>query len=215
MANPQCTACGVIHQRGQCRYDLPRQEITPAICCVVYLTTIGVLFFFILFVLFFYNLADKQQLCYIELFADSVSVSNANVSAADWRIGVVATSPVIHRKISLHTLKSRLLRGDQVISNSSSSSSSEFFGESVNGNKANVVFEKVVMPEVTGDVIWDFRVEILSAVSIDVNHGNGFLMVTCPDISVKFTTDTTTGNVMGSLLGNIRRCDYICQHKLA
>ncbi|XP_010495353.1 PREDICTED: uncharacterized protein LOC104772438 [Camelina sativa] len=155
-----------------------------------------------------YNLTRNQEnvekvQCYssftaLEVFADSVSVSNTNVSDADWRIGLVATSPVTDCKFSLHTLKSRLLRGDQVIS-----------------NKTNVVFEKVVMPEVTaGDVIWDYRVETWFAVNTRFMYGNGFLMATCPDISVKFTGNTT-GNVMGSLLGNRRRCDYIFQEMLA
>ncbi|EOA23057.1 hypothetical protein CARUB_v10003827mg [Capsella rubella] len=143
--------------------------------------------------------------CYIELFADSVSVSSSN-----WRVGLIATSPVSDCEISLRALKSSLIRGDQVISNSSS----EFFGQFVTGNKIDVVFQNVVMPAVIGDVIWDFRVQVWSAVDTHVRFGNGFLMVSCPDIPVKFTTDTA-GNVMGSLLGNIRRCDYIYQKKLA
>ncbi|XP_010456628.1 PREDICTED: uncharacterized protein LOC104738092 [Camelina sativa] len=159
---------------------------------------------------------EKVQ-CYssftaLELFADSVSVSNTNVSAADWTMGLVATSPVTDCKFSLHTLKSRLLRGDQVISNSSSPS--EIFGEFGSGNKPNIVFEKVVMPEVTGDVVWDYRVETWFAVNTRFTYGNGFLMATCSDISVKFTGNTT-GNVTGSLLGNRRRCDYIFQEMLA
>ncbi|KAG7556057.1 hypothetical protein ISN44_As11g021300 [Arabidopsis suecica] len=160
-------------------------------------------------------LASVRDSCYLEFFADSVSVSNANVNAnvstADWRIGFVATSPVTGCKISLNRVQSRLFRGDQVISNSSSPSS-DYFEQFVAGDKTNVRFEKVVMPEDIDDVIWDFRVEIMSAVNTDKNV-NGFLMATCPDIPVKFTTDPA-GNVVGSLFGNMRRCDFIFQHKL-
>ncbi|EOA22193.1 hypothetical protein CARUB_v10002765mg [Capsella rubella] len=143
-----------------------------------------------------------------KLFANSVSVSNANananVSGADWMISFVAKSPVTDCKISLHSLKSRLLRGNQVIS---SSSPADIFGKYVAADKTNVVFGKVIMSEVIGDVIWNFRVEFVSGVKTDAIYGNGFLMATCPDIPVKFTTDST-GKVMGSLLGNMRRCEY-------
>ncbi|KAG7551474.1 hypothetical protein ISN45_Aa06g021470 [Arabidopsis thaliana x Arabidopsis arenosa] len=145
-----------------------------------------------------------------ELFADSVSVSNANVSAANWTIGFVAKSPNTGCKISLHTLNARLLRGGEVISKSASLSS-DFF---VTGGKPNVffdkpdvLFEKVVMPEVSGDVIWDLRVEILFALDTDALYLHGFLIAVCPAIPVKFTTDPA-GKVMGSLLGHMRWCDY-------
>ncbi|KAL9280219.1 hypothetical protein AtEden1_Chr5g0105451 [Arabidopsis thaliana] len=153
------------------------------------------------------------QSCYVELFTNSVSVSNANanVSAADWTIGFVARSPVTGCEVSIHTLNSRLLRGSEVISKSSSSPSSGYF---VTGNKTDVVFEKVVMPKVIGDVIWDARVEIMFAMNTDVRYLNGFLMAACPRIPVKFTTDQA-GKVTGSLLGNVKRCDYIFQNHLA
>ncbi|KAG7603049.1 hypothetical protein ISN45_At05g020510 [Arabidopsis thaliana x Arabidopsis arenosa] len=150
---------------------------------------------------------------HIDLFTNSVSVSNANanVSAADWTIGFVARSPVTGCEVSIHTLNSRLLRGSEVISKSSSSPSSGYF---VTGNKTDVVFEKVVMPKVIGDVIWDARVEIMFAMNTDVRYLNGFLMAACPRIPVKFTTDQA-GKVTGSLLGNVKRCDYIFQKHLA
>ncbi|CAL9239569.1 unnamed protein product [Arabidopsis halleri] len=150
----------------------------------------------------------------LTLFANSVSVTNVdvkpNVSAADWRIGFAANSPVTGCKISLRTLSSRLLRGDQVISNSSSW---EYFGEFVPQDKTNIVFEKVVMPKLIGDMIWNLRVDIMYAVKTDVRYINGLLMADCPDIPVKFRTDAT-GKVMGTLLGNVRRCEYIFQHDL-
>ncbi|CAL9231134.1 unnamed protein product [Arabidopsis halleri] len=154
--------------------------------------------------------------CYLEIFANSVSVSNANananVSVADWTIGFAARSPITNCKMSFQTLKSRLLRGDQVISNSLPPMS-EYIGQFVAGDMANVVFEKVVMPEVIGDVIWDFRVEVKYAMHIHAGDVTVLVMAVCPDIPVKFTTDSA-GNMMGSLLGNMRRCDYIIQDQL-
>lgn len=109
-------------------------------------------------------------------------------------------SPVSGCKIYLNRVQSRLLRGDEVLSKYSSPS---WDGA---GDKTNVVFEKVVMPEVIGDVIWNLRVEIMCSVKTDANFRNRFLIATCPDIPVKFTKDPA-GNVVGSLLGNMRRCD--------
>ncbi|KAL9811084.1 hypothetical protein AtNW77_Chr5g0106031 [Arabidopsis thaliana] len=139
----------------------------------------------------------------------SVSVSNANVSTADWTIGFVAKSPVTGCKISLHPLNARLLRGGEVISKSASYSSDYF----VTGDKPDVLFEKVVKPEVIGDVIWHLRVEVLFAMDTDVSCFNGFLIAVCPDIAVKFTTDPA-GKGMGSLLGHMRWCDYEFREKL-
>ncbi|EFH48247.1 predicted protein [Arabidopsis lyrata subsp. lyrata] len=155
---------------------------------------------------------DYDNAGHIDLFANSVSVSNANanVSAADWTIGFVARSPVTGCEVSIHTLNSRLLRGSEVISKSSSPSAGYF----VTGDKTEVVFEKVVMPKVIGDVIWDSRVEIMFAMNTNARYLNGFLMAACPAIPVKFTTDQA-GKVMGSLLGNVKRCDYIFQKQLA
>ncbi|XP_010456629.1 PREDICTED: uncharacterized protein LOC104738093 [Camelina sativa] len=150
---------------------------------------------------------DIRRICYVELFANSVSISNTNASAADWRVGFVARSPVTNCKVSLQTLKSRLLRGDKVMSDSLSQSSG-CSGQVLTRDKTNVVFENVVMPEVIDDVIWDFRVDIVSKVNTNVGDVTVFMMATCPDIPVKFTTDPA-GKVMGSLHGNMRRCDYI------
>ncbi|XP_010456630.1 PREDICTED: uncharacterized protein LOC104738095 [Camelina sativa] len=147
-----------------------------------------------------------------QLFVSSVSVSNAdpNVSAADWTIGFVARSPVTGCEISIQTLNSRLLRRGDVVSKSSSPS----LGYFVTGDKAEVVFEKVVMPGSIGDVVWDSQVEIMFAVNTNAMYLNGFLLAACPTIPVKITTDQA-GEVMGSLLGNMRRCDYIYQKNLA
>ncbi|CAA7058705.1 unnamed protein product [Microthlaspi erraticum] len=226
MATPHeasCRSCGLIRRHCQCHRqtsltgsDKPT-EITPACCCAYYISITLCLLAFPLICITIDKLFDASQIsCFLELFAESVSVSNenanTNVSAADWRIGFVARSPVTGCKISLHTLKSRLLLGDQVISNSTSPSL-DHFGRVVTGDKANLFFETVVMPEVTGDVVWDIRVEIIAGVKTDLKYGNGFLLVFCGDIPVKFTADPA-GSVIGSLLGNIRRCDYLFRNNL-
>ncbi|KAG7610003.1 hypothetical protein ISN44_As05g020490 [Arabidopsis suecica] len=177
MASYRCTSCGLIHQPGQCRRRGP-EDITPAHCCATYLGCLGFLFLIFLFALGMTAMFIDEDSCYLELFTDSVSVSNANVNAnvstADWRIG------------------------DEVLSKYSSPS---WDGA---GDKTNVVFEKVVMPEVIGDVIWNLRVEIMCSVKTDANFRNRFLIATCPDIPVELTKDPA-GNVVGSLLGNMRR----------
>lgn len=190
------------------RSDEP-MDITPACCCTWYSSLVGFVFLLSLYSFLLMKVSDKSY-CYVELFADSVSVSNANVSAANWTIGIVAKSPNTAYKISLHTLNARLLRGGEVISKSASLSSDFFVTggkPNVFFNKPDVLFEKVVMPEVSGDVIWDLRVEILFALDTDALYLHGFLIAVCPAIPVKFTTDPA-GKVMGSLLGHMRWCDY-------
>ncbi|KAL0843444.1 hypothetical protein Bca101_016689 [Brassica carinata] len=153
-----------------------------------------------------------------ELFAHSVSVSNstnaANVSTADWRTGLVAKSPVTRCKLSLHTVTSRLLRGDEVISKVSPSF--DEFGRLYESDKTDapvtiVDFKKVVTPVVNGSVVWDYRVE--SVVGLKAKSAHGFLSVICRDIPVKFTADEA-GNVVGSLLGGMRPCEYSLRDNL-
>ncbi|CAA7061115.1 unnamed protein product [Microthlaspi erraticum] len=118
-------------------------------------------------------------------------------------------SPVSDCKISLHTIKSRLLRADDVISESPTSV--DVFGRLVTEDKTDgkvlaVDFKTVAMPGVMAGVVRDYRVEIAAGVS--VYCGGGYLMVLCGDLPVKFTADPA-GNVIGSLLGNMKRCDYL------
>ncbi|XP_023635704.1 uncharacterized protein LOC111829902 isoform X2 [Capsella rubella] len=190
----RCTSCGLIHRPGRCNPqtsaappDVP-MDISPRCCCICYFSV-------------------------FELFANSVSVSyaNANVSTADWKIGFVAKSPITGCKVSIHTLNSRLVRSGEVVSKSSSPSSSYF----IPGDNTEVVFEKVVTPAVVGDVIWDSQAEIMFGINTDVKHLHGILLVACSNIPVKFTTEQATEEVVGSLLGNMRRCDYIYQQSLA
>ncbi|CAD5332347.1 unnamed protein product [Arabidopsis thaliana] len=189
MSRSRCISGGLINRPGQCNLETSRTpsdepiDITPEFCCTAYFFTTG----------------SSSLLLFLFFLA------------ADWTIGFVARSPVTGCEVSIHTLNSRLLRGSEVISKSSSSPSSGYF---VTGNKTDVVFEKVVMPKVIGDVTWNARVEIMFAMNTDVRYLNGFLMAACPRIPVKFTTDQA-GKVTGSLLGNVKRCDYIFQKLLA
>ncbi|CAH8389898.1 unnamed protein product [Eruca vesicaria subsp. sativa] len=223
MAINQCTSCGRTLQHCQCRRQArtirpyhPRPfEITPLCYCSCYSC------WTIVFVFVFLFLTGKifgEGGCYLELFAHSVSVSNtnvnANISTADWRIGLVAWSPVTSCKFSFHTIKSRLLRGKEVLSETSPSL--DGFGRVVTTDKLtdgpviNVDFKGVVTPgNIIGDVVRGYRVEISTGVDV----GDGFLMVLCGDLPVKFTADPA-GNVIGSLLGNMKRCDYVYEENL-
>ncbi|EOA22400.1 hypothetical protein CARUB_v10003035mg [Capsella rubella] len=87
-------------------------------------------------------------------------------------------------KASLHTMKSRLVRGDKLISESSSP---DYFGLLV-------------------EVLSSFKIEGRS------RYEDGFLILTCNNIPVNFTVDPA-GNVKGSLLGYMRPCEYIYQKK--
>ncbi|XP_018511022.2 uncharacterized protein LOC103845568 [Brassica rapa] len=158
---------------------------------------------------------DSTEAGHFDLFAHSVSVTNtnvnANISTADWRVGLVAMSPVTGCKISFHTIKSRLLRGEEVVSETSPSV--DGFGQVVTSDKTDgpvisVDFKGVVTPGIIGDVVRGYRVEVVAGVDSD-----GFLMVLCGDLPLKFTADPA-GNVIGSLLGNMKRCDYVFEDNL-
>ncbi|CAN7140514.1 unnamed protein product [Brassica rapa subsp. narinosa] len=222
MAISQCTSCGLNLQHCQCRRQAstttyprafdPPIEVTPVCYCGCYSC------WSIVVVLVFLFLSGKlfgEGGCYLELFAHSVSVSNtnvnANISTADWRVGLVAMSPVTGCKISFHTIKSRLLRGEEVVSETSPSV--DGFGQVVTSDKTDgpvisVDFKGVVTPGIIGDVVRGYRVEIVAGVDSD-----GFLMVLCGDLPLKFTGDPA-GNVIGSLLGNMKRCDYVFEDNL-
>ncbi|KAG5403521.1 hypothetical protein IGI04_009640 [Brassica rapa subsp. trilocularis] len=190
-------------------------------CCATYLCTIIFILVITLIsggMVLFDHLVLGKSACYIELFAHSVSVSNvtnaANVSTADWRTGLVAKSPVTRCKLSLHTVTSRLLRGDEVISQVSPSL--DDFGRLVTTEKNDepvtiVDFKHAVTSGVNGSVVWDYRVE--SVVGLKAEFAHGFLSVICSGIPVKFTTDAA-GNVFGSLLGGMRRCGYSLRDNL-
>lgn len=200
--------------------DVP-VEVTLGYCCATYFCTIIFILVITLIsggMVLFDHLVLGKSACYIELFAHSVSVSNvtnaANVSTADWRTGLVAKSPVTRCKLSLHTVTSRLLRGDEVISQVSPSL--DDFGRLVTTEKNDepvtiVDFKHAVTSGVNGSVVWDYRVE--SVVGLKAEFAHGFLSVICSGIPVKFTTDAA-GNVFGSLLGGMRRCGYSLRDNL-
>ncbi|KAG2333542.1 hypothetical protein Bca52824_004722 [Brassica carinata] len=191
-------------------------EFTPKYCCSFYFVTFISVFLFSIAFEGLNNLVQGKTTCYAELFAHSVSVSNAaNVSTADWRTVFIAKSPVTRCKLSLHTVTSRLLRGDEVISQVSPSL--DDFGRPVTSEKTDepvstVDFKNVVMtPVVNGSVVWDYRVE--SVVGLNAESAHGYMTVVCRDIPVKFTPDAS-GNVVGSLLGVMRPCEYSLRDNL-
>ncbi|EOA22505.1 hypothetical protein CARUB_v10003160mg, partial [Capsella rubella] len=193
-------------------------KLTPASFCVLYLLQTLTMFglFLVVYMVMVIPVNNLKGTCYLEVFADSFSVSNAsNTNAtADWNVGFTTRNPANGCKGSLHTYKSRLLRGDKLISESSAPDS---FGLLVKGKINDVplpyaVFKTVATPR--NAVVWDLRVEVLTSVKINgrSDNGNGFLIVTCRDIPVNFTADTA-GNVQGSLIGYMRPCEYLVQTK--
>ncbi|VVB16865.1 unnamed protein product [Arabis nemorensis] len=209
MARSQCTTCGLNRQNCQCSPPTGPVEITPSYCCSCYLWSTLIFSIVLLALAGIVTLLIGQNSCYFELFANSISATNANASNADWRIGFVAKSPVSGCKFSLYTLQSRLLRGGEVISEISPSLDS--LGQLVNAGETDgpvttVGFKNVVTPGVIGGVVWDFRVELVARVN--EHSGHGILTVLCGGLPVKFTADPA-GNVTGSLLGNMRRCEYL------
>ncbi|CAN8252544.1 unnamed protein product [Cochlearia groenlandica] len=163
------------------------------------LTFSGNLFFFV------------HESCYVDLFANSISVvSNANATAtADWRMSLIAKNPVTSCKTSLHTIKSRLLRGDEVISELNPSLDGfeqVITHDETDSSAITVRFKKVMMSRIINGLVWDYKVEIVAGVTAKGKHG--FLMMVCDDLPVKFTVDAA-GNAVGTLLGTMRRCDYL------
>ncbi|KAJ0261320.1 Uncharacterized protein HA466_0044640 [Hirschfeldia incana] len=196
-------------------------EVNLVYCCSTYFCSIILL---LVITLVFGGMTQLLHLsfgktaCYIELYAHSVSVSNvtnaANVSTADWRTGLTAKSPVTGCKLSLHTVTSRLLLGDEVISQVSPTL--DDFGRLVESDETDEVvttvdFRNVVTPGTNGSVVWDYRVE--SVVGLKAEFAHGLLSVICRDVPVKFTVDAA-GNVIGSLLGGMRRCGFSLRENL-
>ncbi|KAJ0266550.1 Uncharacterized protein HA466_0005360 [Hirschfeldia incana] len=222
MATSQCTSCGLILQHCQCRRQASTtvsssaenkaSDVTPACCCACY-SNLTLLFLIIILCFSGKQFIGKAG-CYLELFASSVTVSNANentnISTADWRIGLVARSPVTRCKISFSTSKSRLLRGDDEVV-SESAPWMDGFGQLVLSDNTyepviSVDFKGVAMPGVVGDLVRGYKVEI--AVGLKKDDRQGSLMVLCGDLPVKLTAGPK-GNVIGSLLGNMKRCEYV------
>ncbi|XP_024012419.1 uncharacterized protein LOC112086795 [Eutrema salsugineum] len=197
MPRSLCNSCGLRSRNCQCDQQLSTTgnanangndgdrafKLTPATFCVCYLTTVFAFTgFFIILPLTLGSLINSPNVCYLEVFVDSLSVSNASTANAnatvDWNVRFLAKNNGC--KTSLHTIKSRLFRGDKVISESST-------------------------PDIFG-----LRVQAVS--SVQVNDGsditNGFLNLNCVDIPVSFTVDPA-GHVKGSLLGYMRPCEYL------
>ncbi|EFH48249.1 predicted protein [Arabidopsis lyrata subsp. lyrata] len=133
MTRSLCTFCGLRSSHCQCHQQASTApyangddgerafKLTPASFCVFYLlfalAMIGVYLFLYLIAI----IPVIHRTCYLEVFADSFSDSNAsNANAtADWNFGFTTRNPGNGCKVSLHTVKSRLLRGDKLLSESS------------------------------------------------------------------------------------------------
>ncbi|CAH8271841.1 unnamed protein product [Arabidopsis lyrata] len=232
MTRSLCTSCGLRSRYCQCHLQnstAPNAnansdngerafKLTPASFCVFYLLyTLAMFgFFLILYMGAVFPDYILKGVCNLEVFADSFSISNAsNANAtADWNVGFTTRNPGNGCKVSLRTIKSRLLRGNKLLSESSTP---DYFGLLVTGKLNDVpvpyaVFKTVATPR--KGVVWDIRVEVVTSVKINgrAGHGDGFLIVTCRDIPVNFTADPT-GNVNGSLIGYMRPCEYLVQEE--
>ncbi|CAA7038131.1 unnamed protein product [Microthlaspi erraticum] len=223
MAMSLCSSCGLRSRHCQCREPLSTAgngnpdvgerafKLTPASFCICYLAytlASGCISILVFIPMFFMPL----DICRLEVFVDSFSVSNANATV-DWNVGFAARNRGKGCEPSLHTIKSRLLRGENLISESSTP---DYFGKLVTGKiyepLSYAVFKTSATPEGLSGVVWDFRVEVASSVlgvTVDgrSDRRDGFLFMTCGDIPVNFTADPA-GNVKGSLLGNVRPCEY-------
>lgn len=232
MARSNCPYCGLRSQHCRCRRDASASgnangddgerafKLTQTSFCVIFLLqTLAITGIF--FSLEYQIVTGSAALgsCHMEVFVDSFSVSNtsavnANATAtADWNVSFVAESLGNTCKISLHTIKSSLLRGDKLISESFTP---DYFGKLVSG-KINdslpyAVFKTVATPAgIGGGVVWDLRVNFVSSFRITgrtESPDQGFLIVNCGGIPVNFTVDPA-GNMKGSLLGLMRPCDYL------
>ncbi|XP_019084767.1 PREDICTED: uncharacterized protein LOC104706507 [Camelina sativa] len=234
-----CTACGLRSRHCQCLQQASNEnsdsdnassegansdneesafKLTPASFCVVYLmyalAFAGLYFIFFVPVIFLFPILNPR--CYVDVFAESFSVSNpSNANAtADWNVGFTTMSPGNTCKVSLHTMKSRLIRGGKLISESATP---DYFGLLVREKINDVplpyaVFKTVATPR--DGLVLDIRVEVVTSVKIDggSRYEDGFLILTCGNIPVNFTADPA-GNVKGSLLGYMRPCEYKFQEE--
>ncbi|CAA7039351.1 unnamed protein product [Microthlaspi erraticum] len=230
MARSNCPHCGLRSQHCRCRREAPASgnangddgerafKLTRTSFCVIFLFfTLLITGLCLSFYLTIVTSLAALGTCHMEVFVDSFSVSNTSTTnanaTADWNVSFVAESTGNTCKISLHTIKSSLLRGDKLISESFTT---DYFGKLVSG-KINEslpysVFKTVATPDgIGGGVVWDLRVSFVSSFRItgrSRSPGQGFLMVNCGGIPVNFTVDPA-GNMKGSLLGHMRPCDYL------
>ncbi|KAF3538191.1 hypothetical protein F2Q69_00021908 [Brassica cretica] len=104
MARAICSSCGLRSQRCQCSReastagntngdDVERApKLTRASFCVIYLVAASLPLAVYLPCLLPGIFSPVQATCYIEVFVDSFSVSNASTANADWNIRFVAKS---------------------------------------------------------------------------------------------------------------------------
>ncbi|CAA0384422.1 unnamed protein product [Arabidopsis thaliana] len=125
------------------------------------------------------------RICYLDLFVDSVSVSNNT----NWNVSLVADSPFTFCQLSLFTVNGQLLQG--------------------------VGFTTRKLDSIKdGHVVWDTGVKIIARVQAGTSlKKKGLLRVTGSDLPVRFLLDPE-GNMKGSLVGNMKRCEYLFNSSL-
>ncbi|CAH8389889.1 unnamed protein product [Eruca vesicaria subsp. sativa] len=233
MARAICSSCGLRSQRCQCHPEVSTAgnanvdngerastKLTRASFWTIYLVTATAVSLCFLLMFYLIGFRSLKSSCHLEVFVDSFSISNVSNATADWNVSFVTRSPGNGCKISLHMIKSRLLRGGNLISKSLNTP--DYFGELVTGQMneplSYAVFDTVETPKGNGGgVVWDLRVYVVSLVRNVGLHdyscleSPGYLHVNCDGILVDFTMDSA-GNVKGSLLGHMRPCEYLLRN---
>lgn len=164
-------------------------------------------------VLFIIVVITNMNRCYLELLADSISVSGNTSTGANWTVSLVTKSPSTFCDLSLYTINGSLLNGDKVIAESTTCNSHQQFVSQMPVTTMRFTTAKIHGVVGDGAVVWDTGVEILAAVKADNEKRQGFLTVTCRDLPVRLWSDGA-GNMKGSLLGCMRRCDYLFRLEL-
>ncbi|XP_020881509.1 uncharacterized protein LOC9311718 isoform X1 [Arabidopsis lyrata subsp. lyrata] len=148
-------------------------------------------------------------ICYLDLFVDSVSVSNNT----NWSVSLVADSPFTFCQLSLFTVNGHLLQGGKVMAESTTPYT---YQQLVNHTPiSTVAFTTRKLDGVKeGHVIWDTAVKIIARIEVGTSlKKNGLLRVTCSDLPVRFWLDPER-NMKGSLVGNRKRCNYLFKSSL-
>ncbi|EFH51909.1 predicted protein [Arabidopsis lyrata subsp. lyrata] len=149
--------------------------------CIMYVVLLDIFGFWLFVLIGLINISR----CYLDLFVDSVSVSNNT----NWSVSLVADSPFTFCQLSLFTVNGHLLQGVA------------FTTRKLDGVKE-------------GHVIWDTAVKIIARIEVGTSlKKNGLLRVTCSDLPVRFWLDPER-NMKGSLVGNRKRCNYLFKSSL-
>lgn len=173
--------------------------------CIMYVVLLDIFGFWLFVLIGLINISR----CYLDLFVDSVSVSNNT----NWSVSLVADSPFTFCQLSLFTVNGHLLQGGKVMAESTTPYT---YQQLVNHTPiSTVAFTTRKLDGVKeGHVIWDTAVKIIARIEVGTSlKKNGLLRVTCSDLPVRFWLDPK-GNMKGSLVGNRKRCNYLFKSSL-